>query len=91
MQSYEQHPVKLLEKSGIPYAFCMDNWLLSGDALRQPDPNTELLIASKLVGWKAVKKALMNGALSAFSPQLDSNWIDAFRKTLDRLFDEKQQ
>lgn len=75
-----------MEKHQISYSFCMDNWLLSGDLDHQPDPNGELVIASKLVGWKCVEKALLNGAKAAFSPQIDENWLQEYKSKLASLF-----
>ena len=71
---------------GAPFTLCMDNWLLSGDLHHQPDPNQELLEASKLIGWSGVKKALISGARAAFSPVIDDNWIANYEKQLENVF-----
>ena len=55
MKSYEEHPIKIFSEHKIPFSLCMDNWLLSGDLKHQPDPNQEILVASKLIGWKNLK------------------------------------
>jgi len=81
--------VKLFNKFGIPFTFCMDNWLLSGDFDHQPDPNGELIEAAKLIGWLDVKKAMITGAKSAFSPIIDEAWIDQYSKKLDAVFSTK--
>ena len=67
----------------------MDNWLLSGDKSHEVDPNNELIQASKLIGWKGVKNALINGAKGAFSPVIDENWIKGYEKRLSDIFAEK--
>ena len=66
----------------------MDNWLLSGDLNNQPDPNQELIIGAKLLGWKSIQKSLVNGAKAAFSPSIDDAWIDNYIAKLDDLFHE---
>ena len=86
VRSYDEHPVKIFEKHGIPFSFCMDNWLLSGDLRHQPDPNKELIIGSKLLGWNCVKKALINGVKAAFSPSIDDEWMQNYVSKLDELF-----
>ena len=88
VKSYEEHPVKIFDKYGIPFTFCMDNWLLSGDLKHQPDPNKELIIGAKLLGWTSVKKSLINGAKAAFSPSIDDKWIHEYVVKLDQLFDD---
>ena len=50
VKSYEDHPVKLFRKYGVPYSFSMDNWLLSGDLDNQPNPNHELIKATEIIG-----------------------------------------
>ena len=49
MKNYDEHPVKLFDKYGVPFTFCMDNWLLSGDLEHQPDPNQELIIGARVI------------------------------------------
>ena len=89
MNSYDEHPVKLFNECGIPFTFCLDNWLLSGDFDHQPDPNGELIEAAKLIGWHNVKKAMISGAKAAFSPIIDQPWIDQYSKKLEALFSAK--
>ena len=67
----------------------MDNWLLSGDKSHEVDPNNELIQASKLIGWKGVKNALINGAKGVFSPVIDENWIKGYEKRLCDIFAKK--
>ena len=67
----------------------MDNWLLSGDTSNEVEPNNELIIASNLIGWSGVKRALINGAKSTFSPIVDEIWMKNYEKTLDKVFKER--
>ena len=75
VKSYEDHPVKLFAAHGVPFVFCLDNWLLSGDINHQPDPNQEIIKGAELIGWEKVKEALVFGAKAAFSPSVDKEWI----------------
>ena len=54
----------------------------------QPDPNQELIIGAKLLGWKSVKRALLSGAKAAFSPSIDDTWILDYKSRLDDIFYE---
>ena len=89
VKNYEEHPIKLFHEYNVPFNLCMDNWLLSGDKLNEVEPNNELKIASKLIGWSGVKEALISGAKSAFSPIVDEIWIQNYVKTLDEVFEER--
>jgi len=88
VKNYDEHPVKLFDKYEVPFTFCMDNWLLSGDLEHQPDPNQELIMGAKLLGWKSIRKALVCGAKAAFSPSIDDNWILDYTAQLAVIFDE---
>ena len=78
----------LFEKHNLPFCLCMDNWLLSGDLKHQPDPNHELMIASKLIGWASVKKSLLHSAKAAFSPNIDDKWLENYEQKLTDLFEK---
>jgi len=87
VKNYAEHPVKLLQESGVQYSLSCDNLLLSGDKQHAPSPTAELLHLALDVGlgWPAARASVIKGLKAAFSPTVNQSFIDAVQKRIDLI------